>query len=130
MTVNHVPTFWVGMVRAQEREQKGERKFSLFCFNMNPVVYIIYSKKLNKFYIGKSENFTQRLVIHNSDENEKWSKSGRPWEPYLVINCKHFKQAGSIERYIKAQKSKKYIIQLKEKPNYLQNLLNRFSHDC
>jgi len=96
---------------------------------MQPVVYIIYSEKLNKFYIGKSENFPQRLIIHNSDENEKWSKAGRPWIEYLVIECLNFKQAGKIERYIKAQKSKKYIQQLKEKPAYIENLLNRFLND-
>jgi len=87
MSVNHVPTFSVGMVRAQERERKGKRKFSFFCLIMNPVVYIIYSEKLNKFYIGKSENFAQRLMIHNSDENEKWSKVGKPWTEFLVVEC-------------------------------------------
>lgn len=36
-----------------------------------PVVYMIYSEKLDKFYIGKSENFEQRTLIYNSDENAK-----------------------------------------------------------
>ena len=54
---------------------------------MNPVVYIIYSEKLDKFYIGKSENFAQRLMIHNLDENEKWSKVGKPWTEYLIVEC-------------------------------------------
>lgn len=92
-----------------------------------PVVYIIYSEKLDKFYVGKSENFEQRIMIHNSDENEKWSKAGRPWIEYLIIDCKSFTQAGKIERYIKAQKSKKYVVSLKEKPGYIENLLSRFA---
>jgi putative endonuclease len=91
---------------------------------MKPVAYIIYSEKLDKFYIGKSENFDQRIVFHNSDENEKWSKAGRPWKDFLVIPCLSFKQAGKIERYIKAQKSKKYILLLKSNPEYIANLLH------
>lgn len=97
---------------------------------MEPVTYIIYSEKLDKFYIGKSETFSQRILFHNSDENEKWSKTGRPWVEFLIIPCETFKQAGKIERYIKAQKSRKYILQLNEKPEYLQNLRNRFANDC
>jgi putative endonuclease len=95
-----------------------------------PVAYIIYSEKLDKFYIGKSENYLQRILFHNSDENEKWSKAGRPWTNFLLIPCVSFKQAGKIERYIKAQKSKKYILALKERPDYIANLLQRFAHDC
>jgi putative endonuclease len=93
-------------------------------------VYIIYSKKLNKFYIGKTENFYQRILFHNSDENEKWSKAGRPWNEFLIIDCQCFKQAGKVEHYIKAQKSRKYLISLKERPEYVENLLGRFAHDC
>jgi putative endonuclease len=97
---------------------------------MEAVVYIIYSEKLDKFYIGKSENYSQRIMIHNSDENEKWSKAGRPWKDFLVVSCISFKQAGKVERYIKAQKSRKYILSLKERPDYIANLLGRFAHDC
>jgi putative endonuclease len=93
---------------------------------MTAVAYIIYSEKLDKFYIGKSENFPQRILFHNSDENEKWSKAGRPWVEFLVITCSNFEQAGKIERYIKAQKSRKYIFQLKERPDYILSLLKRF----
>ncbi len=94
---------------------------------MVAVTYIIYSEKLDKFYIGKSENFDQRILFHNSNENEKWSKAGRPWKDFLIIPCDSFMQAGKIERYIKAQKSRKYIISLKEKPEYMTNLLVRFA---
>ena len=97
---------------------------------MEAVTYIIYSEKLDKFYVGKSENYSQRIIIHNSDGNEKWSKAGRPWKDFLIIPCINFKQAGKIERYIKAQKSRKYIQSLKEQPDYVVNLLARFVNDC
>jgi putative endonuclease len=104
--------------------------FFVFMDLPKPVVYIIYSKSLDKYYVGKSENFGLRLEIHNSDGNEKWSKAGRPWTAYLVIACVSFKQAGKIERYVKAQKSRKYLVQLRENPDYVSNLLRRFAHDC
>ncbi len=94
---------------------------------MNVLVYILYSSKLDKFYVGFSENFTQRKGIHNSDENEKWTKVGRPWIEYLLIECNSKPQALKIEKYIKKQKSKKYIIALKQNPRYVQNLLERFT---
>ncbi|MEO5643898.1 MAG: GIY-YIG nuclease family protein [Bacteroidia bacterium] len=97
---------------------------------MKAVVYIIYSERLNKFYIGKSENYAQRIKNHNSDGNENWSKVGRPWQDFVIISCVNFKQAGKIENYIKAQKSKKYLISLKEKPAYINNLLERFAQGC
>lgn len=97
---------------------------------MKIVVYILHSSKLDKFYIGFSENFEQRLMIHNSDENEKWSKAGRPWTEYLQIECLTKLQALKIEKYIKKQKSRKYIRSLKENPEYVQNLLKRFLADC
>ena len=122
--------FWSGWFEPRRGSEKENESFPFFCLLMNPVVYIIYSEKLDKFYIGKSENFAQRLMIHNLDENEKWSKVGKPWTEYLVVECLSFKQAGTIERYIKAQKSRKYIIQLKQKPNYIENLLSRFTNEC
>ena len=97
---------------------------------MTSVAYIIYSKKLDKYYVGQSDNFVQRLQIHNSDENEKWSKAGRPWVEFLVIECKCKKQSLRIEKYIKAQKSRKYIESLKARKDYVENLLKRFANDC
>jgi putative endonuclease len=124
MTVNHgVP----GSSPGEGADMKAPCGAFFFLVAMeSAVVYILYSEKLDKFYVGKSENFRQRLIIHNSDENEKWSKAGRPWAEYLVIKCVNFKQAGKIERYIKAQKSRKYIVQLKEKPSVVENLMRRF----
>ncbi len=95
---------------------------------MKPVVYILYSVKLDKFYIGFSENFNQRLEIHNDEANEKWSKNGAPWEEFLVIECSSKTQGLKMEKYIKKQKSKKYILSLKENLHYRENLLNRFAH--
>ncbi len=93
---------------------------------MEVVVYILYSEKLDKFYIGYSENMEQRIGFHNSEENLKWTKSGAPWQIYLLISCATVSQARKIERYIKQQKSKKYILQLIERKDMVENLKSRF----
>ncbi len=92
---------------------------------MQPVTYILYSEKLDKFYIGYSENFEQRILFHNSDENRKWTKSGKPWVPFLVISCASKGQAMALEKYLKKLKSKKALIELKENPNLIENILTK-----
>jgi len=92
---------------------------------MEIVVYILYSQVLDKFYIGYSENIVQRLSFHNSPENLKWTKAGSPWEIFFLLSCQSVKQARKIERYIKNQKSRKYIISLKERKDMQENLLMR-----
>jgi len=40
--------------------------------------YILYSAKLDKFYIGFSQNPQNKVIQHNSDLNKKWTKRGQP----------------------------------------------------
>jgi putative endonuclease len=102
----------VGMVRVQEGEQKvPKRLFRDFAlriknlrfkiFSMQAIAYILYSEKLDRFYIGYSLDFEQRLYIHNSSENEKWTKNDQPWILYLLIPCTSKKQAMRIEHDLK-----------------------------
>ena len=42
------------------------------------VVYILYSIKLNKYYIGHTEDLEKRLSRHNSGK-VKSTRSGMPW---------------------------------------------------
>jgi putative endonuclease len=97
---------------------------------MNPVVYILHSEKLDKFYIGYSLNFEQRLEIHNSEQNTKWTKRGRPWIPFLIIECSSKKQAMAIEKYLKNQKSRQTLLELKSNEQFVSKLLSKFSSDC
>jgi len=40
--------------------------------------YILFSEKLNKYYIGSSNNPQKRLVRHNAGHNA-FTKTGIPW---------------------------------------------------
>lgn len=42
-------------------------------------LYILYSKSLNHYYIGSSENPEARLARHNAGATV-FTKSGRPWQ--------------------------------------------------
>lgn len=73
--------------------------------------YIIYSKHLDKYYVGHTENIELRLVQHNSGESTYTSKAS-DW----VIVYKQFfeirKEANLREIEIKKRKSRSYIISL------------------
>ena len=72
-------------------------------------VYILYSKSIDKYYAGKSENPTIRLNYHNSDSNKIWTKRGKPWESKTSIEFENEAQATKAERFIKKQKSRMFI---------------------
>ncbi|MEY2829727.1 MAG: hypothetical protein RIQ33_1585, partial [Bacteroidota bacterium] len=50
---------------------------------MEFVVYILYSEKFNKTYVGFTSNLIGRMKSHNELGND-WTKSFRPWEVVYV----------------------------------------------
>lgn len=71
-------------------------------------VYYLYSKKIDKYYLGKTNNLKRRLKEHNSNE-EKFTKQGTPWRLVGYIDCKNNKEACNLENKLKKTKNKKYI---------------------
>ncbi|MEY2829728.1 MAG: hypothetical protein RIQ33_1586 [Bacteroidota bacterium] len=67
---------------------------------MEFVVYILYSKKFNKTYVGFTSNLIGRMKSHNELGND-WTKSFRPWKVvYMEIFDKKI-DAMSREKYFK-----------------------------
>ena len=54
---------------------------------MPAIVYILYSSKIDKYYIGAtSEDAALRLKRHNSGYyKNKYTSAGQPWQLYLTI---------------------------------------------
>ena len=77
-------------------------------------IYILYSKKIDKFYIGSSADVDKRLAFHNSDYNKIWSKRGQPWEIVFRHKFQSKKEALMAEKFIKNQKSRTFIQKLIE----------------
>ena len=95
---------------------------------MNFCVYILFSKKLNRYYVGTTNNFTKRLSEHNMGfYNDSFTAKGIPWKEYLVINELNSKQAFKIELHIKTMKSRKYIENLAKYPELLAKLKDQYS---
>ena len=60
-------------------------------------VYIIYSIHFDKFYIGQTNDFQQRLVRHNSGY-ENATKPYLPWVKRLVIEKPTRSEAMILEK--------------------------------
>jgi putative endonuclease len=73
--------------------------------------YILYSTKLNKYYIGSTPDKDRRLDDHNRGK-EKFTKTGIPWILIYFETFEMLPEARRRELQIKKQKSRKYIEQL------------------
>jgi putative endonuclease len=90
-------------------------------------VYVIYSAKLNRYYIGTTNNVERRLEEHNTGiYKNSFTGRGVPWELYLVIEDLESKQAYAIEAYLKRMKSSTYLKKLNEKPEVVEWLKSMF----
>ena len=71
-------------------------------------MYILYSSKLNKYYVGSCINMERRLYEHNIGHSSFTSR-GIPW---IIKHTEFFEElllAKQREMYIKRMKSRKYI---------------------
>ena len=75
---------------------------------MKSHVYILFSEKLNKFYVGSTSDLERRLLDHNRGK-EKFTKTGIPWQLVYKEVLVDLASARRREREIKLKKSRKYI---------------------
>jgi putative endonuclease len=77
-------------------------------------VYILYSVRSDRYYIGQSEDVFKRLYEHNHPlRNSKYCSKHIPWK--LVLNFEvssSRSDAMMVERFIKKQKSRIFIEKL------------------
>ncbi|MEO0160389.1 MAG: GIY-YIG nuclease family protein, partial [candidate division WOR-3 bacterium] len=74
--------------------------------------YILYSKKINKYYTGITEDdLDWRLERHNQGWG-RYTKNGIPWELVYYETYQTKQEALKREREIKSKKSRKYIEEL------------------
>jgi putative endonuclease len=76
-----------------------------------PYTYILYSQKLNKYYVGACTNMQRRLYEHNIGHST-FTKTGIPWELKYTKEFTLLAKAKQFELRIKKMKSRKYIEQL------------------
>ena len=91
---------------------------------MNYICYILYSKNLDRYYIGETENLNQRLIQHNSGFFKGcYTSKSSDWEVFHLIICETRQQVRYIENHLKKMKSRKYIENLPKYPEISEKLL-------
>ena len=73
------------------------------------IVYVLYSKKYDKIYVGFTQNLIQRFYSHNFLGKKGWTIRFRPW---MVIHVEYFstkKEAIKREKELKSAKGRSHI---------------------
>ncbi len=72
------------------------------------IVYILHSSKLDRYYVGYTNDIERRISEHNRKKG-KYTDAGIPWS--LAYSEEYATKKGAMDRekYIKSQKSKEYI---------------------
>ena len=71
-------------------------------------VYILYSDKIRKFYIGYTNDLERRLSEHNRRKG-KFTDSGIPWVVKYTEVFLSKEEAQKREAFLKSRKSRLYI---------------------
>lgn len=76
-------------------------------------IYIIQSKGSGNFYVGHSADPWKRLDEHNTSRTDKYTGKYADWELVGVFAVSDQRSdAMAVERFIKSQKSRKFILRI------------------
>ena len=89
-------------------------------------VYIIYSLKLDNYYVGTTDNVEKRLQKHNLKVYaDSFTCKGIPWELRFSYLCDKSETAYKLERFIKRMKSRKFILKIIEDKTILDDICEK-----
>ena len=72
-------------------------------------VYVLYSEKFNKIYIGYTGNLEERLLSHNKLGTKGHTLKYRPWVVAFTEEYPTKTQAMKREKALKSGKGREYI---------------------
>jgi len=75
---------------------------------MEYVVYILYSEKRKRYYVGQTNNLEERFKRHNNGFVPS-TKSGLPWELVLTLSVENRAEAMKLEKRIKKRGIKRFL---------------------
>ena len=78
-------------------------------------VYILYSAKSDKYYVGQTPDLENRLKWHN-ELGTGYTSKHRPWEIVSSYQVSDRGIAMKIESHIKKKKSRRFIEKLIQNP--------------
>ena len=71
-------------------------------------VYILFSEKRSRYYVGQTTDIDKRLKRHNGG-NVPSTKGGIPWKLVLQIPVATRSEAVNLEKRIKKRGAKRFI---------------------
>jgi putative endonuclease len=77
-------------------------------FSLMYTVYIIYSQRIDKYYIGFSSNVPDRFRKHNRN-SKGFSAAGRPWIIVFTEAFENKKKAMKREKQLKKWKNRERL---------------------
>ena len=77
-------------------------------------VYVLFSRKFGRIYIGISGNPKNRLSEHNNGRNRS-TKAYQPWEIILMEKYETREAARQREKYLKSSRGREKIRQMLSK---------------
>ncbi len=80
-------------------------------------VYVLFSEKLNKFYVGACVDLERRLHEHNIGHS-KFTSLGIPWRLVYKEEYPDLPLAKRRELEIKRKKSRQYLLKLLGEKNF------------
>ena len=96
---------------------------------MKAYCYILHSDSLNRYYVGSTILTTEERLERHLESYYgvlKYTHGRKDWKVFLEIECKTHAQARRIESHIKKMKSKIYIQNMKDYPEMIDKLLERY----
>jgi len=76
-------------------------------------IYILFSESSDKYYVGYSDDPIRREIEHNTKPFNTYTSKHRPWKLVASFSAGESRsEAIRIERYIKKQKSRIFILKL------------------
>jgi putative endonuclease len=72
------------------------------------IVYILFSQKRSKYYVGQTSNIEKRYKRHNNG-NVPSTKSGVPWILITSISVENRSEAMKLEKKIKKRGIKRFL---------------------
>ena len=91
-------------------------------------VYILYSEKINQYYIGSCLDLQSRLITHLSKENTNaFTRKSEDWVVFFELNELEYEPARKIEQHLKRMKSRVYLNNLVKYPEISLKLIEKYS---
>jgi putative endonuclease len=75
-------------------------------------VYVLYSVRFNKIYIGYTSDLESRFKSHNELGTKGWTIRFRPWEILLTENFESKSNAMKREKQLKSAAGRDFIWKL------------------